>query len=407
MKFFYTATSSKGEKTSGTVDALNVNEATRLLLRQGLYVKKIHSKKITAVNHLFSIGTVSLVDKILFAKHLATMIKSGITISEALQIIEDQATSQRFKKIVSSINSKVKEGQQLSSALAVYGGVFDPLFKNVVSAGEESGSLEENLEYVARDLEEKYNLRKAIVAAALYPSIVLIAVVFLLLLLGYFVLPKITHLFRTLKFDLPLSTVVLLKISEIFENYGRLIIGLAIFLPLAFYFSTRLRQVRPFWHALLIKIPIIGKIIINYNLAVICRTFAILLKSGITIDRSILIVSETVKNEVYKNRLSSSVKYVQGGGTFSSALMKFKGSKRKPIFPLLAIKMIGVGEQSGQLEQSFSYLAKYYDEEVNDATKNLTVTLEPLLLLFVGLIVGFVAISVITPIYQLTGKLGR
>ncbi|MBU1164647.1 type II secretion system F family protein [Patescibacteria group bacterium] len=406
MKFFYTATKGDGSVVKESITASNINEATRILLGQGLYVKKISKGRATSINKISIIGGVSLVDKILFAKHLATMLKSGITLSEGLKVIEEQTTSPRFKKIVANILAQTRTGQKLSTALRSYPRVFDTLVVNMISVGEESGTLEKNLEYLASDLEERHELKKSIMAASMYPAIVLIAVFGLLLLLAYFVLPKITQLFKTLKFELPLSTKILLFISEMFSNYGKIILAAAVLIPILIYLISRTKFIKPIWHTILLKIPILGKIIIEYNLSIICRTFAILLKSGITVDSSLIIITDTLKNQVYKKKLHISVKGIQTGKHFSDVLTSFKQSKRSPIFPLLAIKMINVGERSGQLEESLNYLAEYYEEEVNDTTKNLTTILEPLLLLFVGLLVGFVAISVITPIYQVTGRFG-
>ena len=158
------------------------------------------------------------------------------------------------------------------------------------------------------------------------------------------------------------------------------------------------------WHSLLIKMPIIGNIIINYNLALLNRTLGILLKTGLTIDQAITITSNTLSNKVYQKKVSGTLSQIQKGKRLSDILASFKQSKRKPLFPLLVIKMIGVGERSGRLDESLSYLADYFEKEVDNTTKNLTTTLEPILLIVVGLIVGFIAISVISPIYQVTGQ---
>ena len=154
----------------------------------------------------------------------------------------------------------------------------------------------------------------------------------------------------------------------------------------------------------MIKLPIIGGIIINYNLVLFNRTLGILLKSGLTIDQAIIITSQTTANLVYQKRIKMILPQIQRGKSLADILSGFKQSQRKPLFPLLVIKMIDVGERSGRLDESLAYLADYFGKEVDNTTKNLTTVLEPLLLIFVGLIVGFVAISVISPIYQVTGQ---
>ena len=164
---------------------------------------------------------------------------------------------------------------------------------------------------------------------------------------------------------------------------------------------------KPLGHWCLLHLPVVSGITVNYNLTLISRTLGVMLKSGLTIDRSLAIISETTKNIIYQRRLKSILPQIQKGKRLADILAGFKQSRRRPLFPLLAIKMISVGERTGRLEESLVYLAEYFEKEVDNTTKNLTTILEPLLLIFVGLIVGFVAISVISPIYQVTSQFRR
>lgn len=408
MKFNYKVYNSKNKNEKGIIEAGNLREATQLLIDKGWYIKKISPRgKVRTGFAEFSIGRVTLIDKVLFVKHLSTMIKSGIDISEALEVIADQSSSPKFKKVVRSIVDKVKKGQNLANALAKHPKVFDPLIINIISVGEESGTLEENLDYLARELEDRLELRRKIKAASFYPAIILTATFGLGLVLSYFVLPKITRLFDTLSFELPLSTKILLWMADVMDNYGLFVIGGVIFVAIAFKFIISVKFVKPVWHRLLIKMPIIGNIIINYNLALMNRTLGTLLKTGLTIDNALTITSDTLSNHVYKSKLNKALPQVQKGKRLSDVLAAFKQSKRKPLFPLLVTKMIGVGERSGRLDESLTYLADYFEKEVDNTTKNLTTTIEPILLLIVGLLVGFVAVSVISPIYQVTGQFNR
>ena len=405
MKFNYVAFNAVGKIDKGVIEAANLKEATRLLIDEGWYIKKIAPRGRLKIGFQeFSLGGVSLMDKVLFAKHLETMIKSGINLNEALEVIADQTNSKKFKRIVNQVLARVKAGQNLANALARFPKVFDPLFINIIKVGEESGTFEENLNYLAAELEDRMELKRNIKAAALYPAIVLAATFGLGLVLAYFVLPKITRLFKTLSFELPLSTKILLWTADVMDKYGLGII-LGIIGGLVFFrFLTKQKFFKPVWHQLLIKMPIIGSIFINYNLVLINRTLGLLLKSGLTIDRAIIITTETTSNAVYQRKLKNIFPQIQKGKRLADILASFKQSKRKPLFPLLVIKMIGVGERSGRLDESLVYLAEYFEKEVDNTTKNLTTVLEPILLIVVGLVVGFVAISVISPIYQVTGQ---
>lgn len=405
MKFSYTVFDQKNKLQKGTVDAENLKAATKLLVGKGWYIKKITPKGgVHKATFEFQFGGVSLMDKVLLAKHLSTMLASGISLSEALDVIAGQTNSPRLKKIVQSLIDKIHAGQSLSKALSAYPKVFDPFFINILKVGEESGTLEENLKYLAEELEDQLDLKRAIKAAAFYPTIILVATFGLGLVLAYFVLPKIKSLFSTLSFDLPLSTKILLFIADFLDQYGLHFILTLLVLVILGRIFVRLKVIKPYWHQFLLKLPVIGQTMIEYNLIIMARTLGTLLKSGLTIDQSMMVTRDVLNNIVYQKKINQALEEVKTGKQFSDVLAGLKQSKRKPIFPLLTIKMISVGEKTGKLDESFIYLAAYFEKEVDNRTKNLTTTLEPLLLVFVGLIVGFVAISVIAPIYQITGR---
>ena len=405
MKFSYIAFDSRTKIKKGIIEAPNLREATQLLIDQGWYIRKINPQgKLRTGFKEFSFGGVPLIEKVLFAKHLETMLKSGVNLNEALEVIVDQTSSKKFKRITKEVLEKIKTGQTLANTLARFPKVFDPLVVNIIRVGEESGTLEENLKYLAGELEGRLELRRKVKAAAFYPAIILFATFGLGVVLAYFVLPKITKLFTTLDIELPLSTKILLNVAAVMDKHGLIIILGIIGGLILLRILTVVKFIKPIWHAFLIKMPIIGGIIINYNLALINRTMGILLKTGLTIDHSVNISIDTTANMVYKKKLKYSLPQIQKGKRFSDILTSFKQSRRKPLFPLIMTKMIAVGERSGRLEESFNYLAEYFEKEVDNTTKNLTTILEPILLVFVGLIVGFIAISVISPIYQVTGK---
>lgn len=404
MKFSYIAFDTFNKIHKGITEAANLREATRLLIEKGWYIKKIRPK--TGQVGFFDLGFsgVSLLDKLLLVKHLGTMLKSGISLNEALAVIAEQATAKKFRRIITNVLEQVKAGQTLAGALAKHPRAFDPLFVNIIKVGEQSGTLEENLGYLTSELEDRLDLQQKIKAASFYPAIVLLATFGLGFVLAYFVLPKISRLFKTLNFPLPMSTKILLWLAEILDKYGVYIFLGIIFGLIFFRFLFTRKFFKPLGHWLLLKLPIVGNIVINYNLALISRTLGVLLRSGLTIDQAISATAATSRNVIYQRRLQQSLLQIQKGKRFSDILAGFKESKRLPLFPLLTIKMISIGERSGRLSESLSYLAEYFEKEVDNLTKNLAIVLEPILLIFVGLIIGFVAVSVITPIYQVTGK---
>lgn len=405
MKFKYFATDAKNKNQKGVIEAPNLKEATQLLLGQGWFIKKIAPKgRASGGGREISFGGVSLLDKALFVKHLSTMLKSGISINEALEVISEQSSSSKFRKIINNVLEQVKAGQGLGKALEKYPKVFDPLYINIIKVGEDSGTLEENLEYLANELEDRLELIRNIKAASFYPVIILVSTAGLALVLSYFVLPQITRLFTSLDFQLPISTRILLFVANVMDQYGLWVIGGFIGSLIGFKVLISQNFAKPAWHWFLLKVPIIGGTIINYNLVMMNRTLSILLKSGQTIDQSIKITIQTTNNRVYKKKIKQILPQIQKGKTLSSILSGFKQSRRHPLFPLLVIKMISVGERSGRLDESLSYISSYFAKEVDNTTKNLTTVIEPILLISVGLAVGFIAISVISPIYQITGQ---
>jgi len=408
MRFKYLAYDGGNRLQKGTVDAPTVRDATSLLISRGWFVKRILPVGSSRVGMVTApLGGVSLIDKVLMAKHLATMLKSGITLSEALTVIAQQSSSVRFRRIISTMNDKVRSGQSLGSACALFPKVFDPLFINIIKVGEQSGTLEENLDYLASELEDRLELRRTVISASFYPAIVFLATLGLCSVLAFFVLPRIKQLFITLKFQLPLSTKILLAVADIVEHYGIIIAVGIVALIIVGRIAITLNAVKPAWHWLLIHAPIAGVIIVNYNLALISRTLGVLLKSGLTIDQSLSVAEMITENRIYRSNLRTALLRVQKGTSVSAAFARLSTSRWRPLFPILMVKMVGVAERTGRYDESFAYLAEFYEKEVKLSVRNMTTVLEPVLLLIVGGIVGFVAVSVITPIYQVTAQFRR
>jgi len=408
MKFSYVAVDSKSQTKKGIIEAANLREATKLLLGSGWYIKKIAPSGLGGPKlHFFGFGRLSLVNQLLFIKHFETMLKSGISLSEILDVISEQSPSKKFRRIVGEVADRVRSGQSISDALARYPKAFSPLITNVVKAGEESGTLEKNLEFLAGELEDRLELRQNIRSASFYPAIILSATFGLGLVLVYFVMPKITKLFKTLSFKMPWETRLLIWVGDMMDKHGALIIGGIVLALILLNLLIKQKFFKPIWHWFIIKLPVIGRLMVNYNLVLMNRTLGVLLRSGLTIDKSIMIMIDTTSNMVYQKKYRKILPEIKRGKKFSDVLADFHQSRRQPLFPLMVIKMIGVGEKSGRLDESLFYLAEYYGKEVEHTSKNLTTVLEPILLLAIGLIIGFVAVSVISPIYQITGSFGR
>ncbi len=336
-------------------------------------------------------------DKIDFARHLSITIKASLPIFECLKIIRKQARTKLFAKILDQVLMDVNNGMFLADALARYEHMFGEFFINVVRIGEASGTLGPNLLYLSGELQKSQSLRSKIRSAMIYPIILLVATVGIISFLMIVIFPKIIPVFASLRVTLPLSTKILIKVSD-FVSGNALFVGIgAVALIVLIKALFMVKGIRALFDKFLFLIPVVSRLNINYNIANLTRIMGILLKSGIGIVDAVVITSKTFRSAVYRDALAAAADKIRTGEQFATYLMT-----RKKVFPPLAVSMIEIGENTGSLEENLFYLAEYYTEELDTSLKNLTVLMEPLLLLFMGLLVGFVAISIITPIYSIT-----
>lgn len=404
MLFIYQITDNKGNIKKGKIEATTMQEArNKLTLQEGTLIS-LESvgkgrKKKRGGSMDITFGHVKLVEKVMFAKHLSVMIKSGMSIDGSLEVLIDGASPLMAKRL-KGILSDVRKGNSLSSAIKRYPKDFDNLFVNMVAAGEKGGNLAKNLEILAVQQRKAYDLRHKIKAASIYPSVVLAAVVGLIVVMAIFVLPKIINFFESLKVELPLSTRILIGVSTFLVDYWPWVVGVIAGLVVLWHVMGRFAATRYHLHRFILKLPIVGKISYNMNLALFCRTLSSLLDSGITIDQALQTVSNTVTNDVYKKEVIRIYHKVLKGSSLADAM------NNKRYFPILTSRMSRVGEESGNLTEVLEYLADFYETEVDDISKNLSNMLEPFLLAAIGLVVGFAAMSIINPIYDLTSKVG-
>lgn len=357
--------------------------------------KKEKSKWNIEIN----IGGISNTDLLLFTKHLSVALKSGLTLYEGIDMLFDQAAG-RMKRVLKDVLEIIKSGKPFYEALAKYPKYFSPIYINLVRTGEIAGTLEENLNHLATELKKSYELRQKVKSAMMYPILIFVAVIGLGMAIALFVLPKIVPLFKTLNVQLPASTRALIYFAEISSKHGLALalwtIGGVIFLN---WFFKR-KMIKPILHKFFLKIPVVKTIIININLERFMRTLATLLQSSIPVDKCLQITADATVNEIYKRAIISFIPEVQKGNTLSASIAHYPD-----IFPKITSRMIGMGERTGSLDRTLKYLSEFYGGEVDSIMKNLSTILEPVLLIFIGVIVGTVAISILGPIYKITGNL--
>jgi type IV pilus assembly protein PilC len=353
--------------------------------------------------NLFEKDHINNVEKLLFTKHLAVMFKSGITLGEALTLIKEQATKSNMKQLVIAIQKDVDNGKTFHDALAAHPNAFDPMYLRLIAIGEESGTLLRNLEYMAVELRKKYEFEKKVKGALMYPMVVLVAMGLAGIGLSVFVLPKLIDLFGSLDVALPLPTQILLFIAHISKDYGIFLLGGLILFVILFLRLIKTKQIKPLWHTFLLRLPIFGSFIRNVELAQFCRNMGIMLQSGLPINSALLSQVEATNNIVYKRYVKRMQECVEKGKSLEETL----ATEKFPFITPIMAKMIGVGEKTGNLDESLIYLGQFFEDEVDDASRNFSTILEPLVLILVGIAVAFVAFAVIAPIYQFSGSISK
>lgn len=349
-------------------------------------------------NMNISFGGVSNTEIMLLTTHLAVCLKSGLTLFEALEMLRDQAEG-KLKSVLEDVTRDLQSGEPLHRALARYPKYFSSIYVNLVRIGEISGTLETNLQYLSRSLRQSYELRKKVRSAMIYPTVVFVAIILLGLAMGMLVLPKILPLFKSLNMTLSLPTKFLIFVAEMFQAYGgRIVVG-TILLIVFFFWLVGRDFMKHILHRAYLYTPLLKSMVVNVNLAMFTRTLGMLLESGISIDQGLRITASSTDNYAYRDITSSFVYEVQNGKKLSDVLGVYPR-----YFPLMASRMIGMGERTGTLSASLMYLAEYYESEVESALKDISTIIEPVLLIFIGSVVGTVAIAIIGPIYSIAGS---
>lgn len=331
-----------------------------------------------------------------FVKTLSLLIKSGMPINESFRLLAERARSPVLKEVLEKARERTEKGTPIYQVFEDNPN-FEKVFSSFIRAGEESGTLENNLKNLTQWLERKQTLETEISSATLYPKIILIFAVLLGGGLIYFVLPRLVPIFAALDVELPLPSRILLTAATLAQNYGLyLLLGIIIFLLLT-YLLSRIERVKEKIDDLVLKVPLLGDFIRDYQLTIISQLFYTLLQSGLMITKIMDIVADSTTNRTYKKSLQYMKSRIIRGDPLSLAINNFPR-----LYPSIYVSMITTGEETGAFLDSFGYLADFFSSSINERIKKLPVILEPVILIFIGIFVAFIASAVILPIYQIT-----
>lgn len=339
-------------------------------------------------------------EKVLFVKYLSVLLDSGLALDQALDVLISQSKG-ALKKILETVLKEIQNGKQLADGLEYYPHIFSEVFINLIRAGENTGTLKENLAYLAEQAQKQYDLKQSIRGSMMYPIIVLIGGLIVSVFIVVFIFPNIVALFATLDVELPLATKVLLWAANVFENYPLHLIAVIIGIMATFIITRRIRFTRYIWDQIFLRIPIIGRILRDSTLSNVFRLLGTLLESGMPLKQSIRVTRSTANNMVFQKMFDDLDARVNQGGELVTVLRNYDN-----IVPLMSVRLIHVGAQTGELENMLLYLAEFYSKEVDELSKRISVVIEPVLIIGIGFMIGFLAFAIISPIYQVITSVG-
>lgn len=395
-EFIYRAKDQQGNDHTGSIQCPDAHSAAAIIRKKGLIVISINPKNPPTDFFLGRfLHRVSFSELVIITRQLATMISSGLVLSEAIDILEEQQTNRTLKKALLEISQDVKGGLSLAQALSKFPNIFSHLYINLVKSGEASGKLDSVMLQMADGLEKDREFQAKIKSAMIYPIVVLSMMFAVIVIMMIFVIPKLIGLYSQSTMELPLPTKILIFTSNLFVNFWWLGMIISVAAAVAIDRWKKTPEGNLFISKLILKTPIVDKIVANVTLTNFNRTFGLLTSAGMPLLTSIGIVADLTDNLVYKNTLKDAYRGVEKGLPFSSLLTS-------SIFPKIVSQMIKVGEETGKVDEVFFKLAEYFESESDHMIKNLTIAIEPIILIILGVGVAFLVISIILPIYQLT-----
>ena len=399
-QFSYKALHQDGTPYEGVMqetDRFGVYTAIRKEGGSIVSVTEVKASSSPLQKFLCMFGGVKEHDKVNLMRNLGAMIKAGLSLSRALSVLERQSGGSRIQSILSSVRTKIERGETLASALETFHSIFPPLVVAMIRVGEDSGSLAQSCRAISDQLEKAYILKRKIRGAFIYPAIIIVALLIIGILMRIFIVPTLTKTFEDLNVSLPPTTQLVVSTSTFLSEHTLLGIGLILTLFAGCTALVRSSFGKKGINWLLVRTPLIKGIVIEANAARTARTLASLLSAGVSIVSALENTREVLQHEEYRRIIDEAREKIQKGEGLAGVF-----SANPKLYPPLFSELVAVGEETGNLSAMLLELALFYEDEVEQKTKNLSTVIEPFLMLLVGGVVGFFALSMITPIYSIT-----
>ncbi|MEK7659020.1 MAG: type II secretion system F family protein [Patescibacteria group bacterium] len=400
--YFYTAKSFNGKTETGSLNAKDHSQLAQSLKGKGLVLIEavLHKEEKSRHSYNFSsfFSRVSETEKIMITKNLWVMFAAGLSMVKSFDILSAQASTKSLKKVLLSVKERINKGESMSKALSGYPNIFSELYCSMIKVGEESGTLEEVFQNLSLQLSKEHELKSKIQNAMIYPSLILLTMAAVGVLIITTVLPSLKTFFSSMNAPIPIYTKILLYSGDFLSKNWYLLIIVPLVLIFAFAIISKTKKGKWAIDTVLLKIPLISPLIKKTNSALLVRSLGSLVASGVPLVRALEISSGTLRNSYFKIAADEAVEKVKKGEKLSAAL-----KYHRDIFPLGTVEMVEVGEETGKTTAILKKLADFYEQEAADATEKLSVAIEPILIIVLGVAVGFFAFSIIMPMYTTLG----
>ncbi len=401
MIFDYKVINDTGSQTKGTIDALNKEVAISSLQRRGFIILDIREQgtKKGLFGNIEFFDKVKQKDVVILSRQIATLFEAGVSALKVFRLLSSEIDNVPLGKVLTEVADDLQGGASISTSLAKHPKVFTSFYVNMVRAGEESGKLNQTFNYLAEYLDRSYELASKTKNALIYPSFVIGTFIIVMVLMLTLVIPKLAVIIQDSGAEIPIYTKVVIAVSDFLVNYGVFVL---IFIALLFaylYWQNSRNPDKNIWDTLKLEIPYIKTIYQKLYLARIADNLDTMLSSGIPIVRALEITGAVVENKVYEQVITASTEAVKGGALISEAFAKHKE------MPNLMIQMMKIGEETGELGYILKNLAHFYKREVDSAVDTLVGLIEPVMIVALGVGVGFLLTSVLIPIYNIAGSI--